>query len=115
MILPFGYVPRFPLLLVCCCATICAANDELIVVGKQWELLIDQHLIDRFEGNGRLRLRRPIRREIAVVHDDPWEGNGGNYHTMFEDKGIYRMYYHAWQIPVDGHPGHPLLYRLSAE
>ena len=88
-------------------APLCRADDA-IDIGIRWELLIDQHVIDRLEGAAQLRLHHPVRRELAVVHDAPWEGNGGNYHTVFQDDGIYRMYYHAWQIPVDDQPVHPL-------
>lgn len=95
------------LLLSLVCSAICHANDEAVEIGDRWELLIDEHLIERFQGDAELRMHHPVRREIAVVHDGPTEGNGGNYHTVFEDNGIFRMYFHAWQIPVNEHPAHP--------
>ena len=82
--------------------------EEVIDLDNRWELMIDHHLVDRFEGEARLRMHHPVRRELAVVHDAPWEGNGGNYHTIFEDNGLFRMYYHAWQIPIDARGGNPL-------
>jgi hypothetical protein len=45
------------------------------------------------EGKLELRLHRPIPREVAIVHDQPWEGNNCHYHTIFRDGDICRMYY----------------------
>lgn len=74
--------------------------------------MVDDYLIDSMTGATQ-RLHRPVRREIALVHDAAWEGNAGGYHTVFYDRdykegGRYRMYYHAWHIPADGNQGHPL-------
>jgi len=42
----------------------------------------------------RLALHQPQLREVALVHDAPWEGNVCCYHTVFKDAdGKYRMYY----------------------
>jgi len=94
-------------------ATVGAADpDGVIDIGSRRELMIDHFLVDRLVGRAGHRLHHPVRREIAIVHDAPWEGNGGNYHTVFYDKefrgGRYRMYYHAWHIPADGNQSHPL-------
>ena len=40
-----------------------------------------------------LRLQKPIPKEVAIVHDAPWEGNTCAYHTVFQDGDLYRMYY----------------------
>ena len=89
-----------------------------IGLGSRRELLVDDFLVETLSGGASQRLHSPTRREVAIVHDAPWEGNGGNYHTVFFDAetrgGRYRMYYHAWQIPVAGDPGHPL-YMAYAE
>jgi len=76
--------------------------------------MVDDYLIATIRGAASHRLHHPIRREIAVVHDAAWEGNGGNYHAVFYDPdfgdtGRYRMYYHAWHIPSDGNQSHPLV------
>lgn len=77
-----------------------------VSIGSRLELFIDPYLIERFEGDARLRLHHPVRREVAMVHDAPWEGRGGGYHTIFRDGDLYRMYYHAWNMPeVTGKPG----------
>ena len=101
-------------------ATAAPKTDEIRDIGSRRELMIDNFLVDRLVGAARLRLHNPVRREIAIVHDAPWEGNGCNYYTVFFDKGYrgtgrYRMYYHAWHIPSDGNQSHPLriAYALS--
>jgi len=80
-------------------------------IGSRRELMIDHTLIESFSGEARLRLHHPIRREIALEHNKPWEGNGTGYHTVFYDPylEIYRMFYKAWQIPGADLPSHPLV------
>ena len=96
-------------LLLCTSEPLMAASPaQVIDIGSRRELMVDAYLIDQLSGSARQQLHHPVRREIAITHDAPWEGNGGNYHTVFEDDGLYRMYYHAWQIPVPGTEAHPL-------
>mgnify|MGYP003381552908 CR=1 FL=1 len=80
-----------------------------IDLGNQRELFIDDHLIGEMK-NVELLVHSPVREEIAVTCDAPWEGNGCGYYTVLHDKqdAIYRMYYHAWQIPTGIEPGGPL-------
>jgi hypothetical protein len=74
---------------------------DAIDVGARRELFVDHHLIDHTDGEIDLVMHHPSPREVVVVHDDPWEGSGGGYHTVFRDGDLYRMYYHAWQILND--------------
>jgi hypothetical protein len=80
-----------------------------VVIGSRRELLIDNYLIERLERGARLRLHHPERREIALVHDQPWEGAGSGYQTVFRDGGVYRMYYKAWAHTFDLKSAHPLV------
>jgi hypothetical protein len=73
---------------------------EPIDIGSRRELFVDDHLIARLEGAARLRLHHPVRRNLALVQGEAWEGNGGAYHTVFRDGEVYRMYYPGWQIAV---------------
>ena len=75
--------------IVACCA---AGGAEPADVGSRLELLVDDYLIDSMTG-AELKLHRPTPRELAVVHDKPWEGNSSAYHTVFQDGDLYRMYY----------------------
>ena len=63
-----------------------------IDIGTRLELLVDQYLIEKLD-NARLVLHTPAAREVAIAHNEPWEGNTSGYHTVFRDGALYRMYY----------------------
>jgi hypothetical protein len=67
-------------------------TTEIIDIGSRRELLVDHFLIEHTEGVA-LQLQKPVAREVAIVHDAPWEGNISGYHTVFRDGDLYRMYY----------------------
>lgn len=71
-----------------------------IEVGSRRELFVEGSLVDRLGGGAGLRLHRPVPREIAIVHEAPWEGSGSGYHSIFKDGDLYRMYYKAWHLAV---------------
>ena len=89
-----------------------------IALGDRRELFIDDHLIDRLT-EAQILVHQPQREEIAAHCDAPWEGNGCGYYTVLHDarESVYRMYYHAWQIPTGKEPGGPLTiaYRESRD
>jgi hypothetical protein len=66
---------------------------EPIDIGSRRELFVDDYLVERLTGHAQLRLHRPTPREVALVCDQPWEGNSGGYMTVFQDGQRYRMYY----------------------
>jgi len=70
---------------------------EPIAIGGRRELFVDQHLIERFAGGAKLRLHRPIEREVVFTCDKPWEGNWSGLVTYIQDGDLYRMYYTAGQ------------------
>jgi hypothetical protein len=86
-----------------------AQTVETIDLGNRRELFIDDHLVAEMK-QLQLLVHQPVREETAVTCDQPWEGNGANYFTVLYDpqESIYRMYYHAWQIPTGIEPGGPL-------
>lgn len=61
-------------------------------VANRRELFVDDFLIDTLDGVEQ-RLSHPVAKEVAIVHDQPWEGNTCYYHTVFRDGDLYRMYY----------------------
>lgn len=71
-----------------------------IEIGSRRELFVDDFIIGGLSGRAELRLHHPEAREIAVVHDAPWEGSGSGYHSVFRDGPLYRMYYKAWHLDV---------------
>jgi len=72
------------------------AADRAIEIGNRRELFVDHHLIYDLKGSAELRIHHPVRREIVLVHDNPWEGNACRFHAAFKDGDKYRMYYKAW-------------------
>lgn len=84
-----------------------------LAIGQRRELFVDGRLVERLSGSASLRLQHPEPREVALVHDAPWEGSGSGYHSVFQDGGLYRMYYKAYHLDVaggklrsDAHPGY---------
>ncbi len=76
-------------------------NPTSINLANRRELFVDHFLIDSLDG-AEQRLHRPTPKEVAIIHDQPWEGNTSYYHTVFRDGDLYRMYYrgsHA-DLPV---------------
>lgn len=86
------------------------ADDSTIQnIGSRRELFVDKTLIEHFAGKALMRLHHPERREIALTHDAPWEGNGCGYHTVFKDGDRYRMYYKSWHISLGGDVKNPVV------
>ncbi len=71
-----------------------------IDIGSRLELMVDRFLIAETKGTAELRLHHPTPHEVVLVHDEPWEGSGCGYHTIFRDGDKVRMYYKSWQITV---------------
>lgn len=67
-------------------------SSEVRDIGSRRELLLDDWLIETLAG-ARLQLHQPVAQEISLHTDRPWEGNTCCYVTMFQDEGLYRMYY----------------------
>ena len=91
---------RFLLPLAALAGATAAAGDAPLALGSRRELFVDDFLIDRLTGRAEQRLHHPEPKEIAIVHDAPWEGSGSGYHSVFKDGDRYRMYYKAWQLTV---------------
>ena len=77
-------------------------NEKPINIDNRLELFVDNFLIDKISGNAELRLHKPVRREIVLKGDKPWEGNSCNYFTIFKDGDIYRMYYKGGENKFKG-------------
>ena len=80
-----------------------------IDIGSRLELMVDDHLIEQMSGGARFELHRPIARQVAITHDEPWEGNVCAFHTVFRDGDIYRMYYRGAHRAGPKEHGHPEL------
>ena len=87
-----------------------AFSAEPIPIDSRRELLVDNYLIEKTTGEAALRLHSPTPREIALVFDQPWEGNScGAYNTVIFDGDRYRMWYLTYQQILQGEaPSHPI-------
>jgi hypothetical protein len=86
-----------------------AAPKGPVSIGSRLELFVDDTVIDRMSGV-ELRLHRPISKGKVLAFDKPWEGVTSDYHLVFKDEGLYRMYYRGsshkgYAIPSMLHPG----------
>jgi hypothetical protein len=77
-----------------------AAASEAVAIGSRRELFVDGALIEQLSGNAEQRLHHPVSQGVALAHDEPWEGTGSGYHSVFQDGDRYRMYYKAWHLDV---------------
>lgn len=73
------------------CSSVTAS--ELIDIGSRLEPMIDNHLIATMSDGLHFQLHKPVRRNVALVTDSPWEGNACPYNSVFQDNDRYRMYY----------------------
>ena len=68
-------------------------TGEVIELGSKRELFVDDFLVERLSGKAELQMHHPIPQDIALETNEPWEGNGTGYVTVFKDGAKYRMYY----------------------
>jgi hypothetical protein len=77
-----------------------AETAEPIDIGSRRELFVDGHIIESLK-DARRQLHHPTPREIAIVHDAPWEGAGSGYHSVIHDGDRYRLYYRGSSLGVE--------------
>ena len=68
-------------------------------IGSRLEPFVDDWLIGNMHNLG-LKLHSPIKREVVLRFDAPWEGPTSAYITVMKDEDRYRMYYRG-----SGHEG----------
>lgn len=69
-------------------------------IGSRRELFVNDTLLEQLLGKAELRLQHPIPQEIVLEHNEPWEGSGCVYHSIFRDGDLFRMYYAAGHLEV---------------
>jgi hypothetical protein len=88
-----NYLSRLALVCMTCFVLSAVAVEQAVKpLGNKLELMWDMNRIAGLK-NARLTLHEPKLREVAIVHDKPWEGSTCCYHTVFKDGNLYRMYY----------------------
>jgi len=66
----------------------------MINLGKNRELFVDDHIVDTEKTTVPTVFNKPVKREIAFVHDAGWEKTGTVYHNIVrKPDGKYLMYY----------------------
>ena len=65
-----------PFALALMVTTLAAAQP--IDIGSRLELMVDDYLIES-QRDAELRLHPPTPREVAIIHNAPWEGNACAY------------------------------------
>ncbi len=81
---------RLPALLLATLA--CAHAATPLDLGHRWELLVDDFLL-RAPRDVALKLHEPVRREIVLTTDRPWEGPTSAYFSVIQDGTKVRLYY----------------------
>ena len=76
-----------------------ADTAGVLRIDSRRELFVDGLLIDELRGAQR-QLHHPTPRDIAVIHDAPWEGAGSGYHSVIQDGELYRMYHRGSALGV---------------
>ena len=69
-----------------------SGKTKVLDIGSRLELFVDRYLIDRLE-SAELKLHHPIRQDVSLQFDAPWEGTGSTYVTIMQVGDGYRMYY----------------------
>jgi hypothetical protein len=108
------------LLLVLCAglpATAAEPKDEPRAIGTRVEMFVDDWLIDasRSPGSVTLQLQSPIKREIVLETDKPWEGPDSAYFTVFQDGPLVRLYYRGIVPAGDTSVGQVTCYAESTD
>ncbi|WP_417732428.1 hypothetical protein [Rosistilla oblonga] len=90
-----------PALVILASLTASSHAAEPLMLGSRWELFVDEYLIDSKQ-NVELKLHEPVRREIVLTTDKPWEGPTSAYFSVVQDGEKVRLYYRG----SDGGPDH---------
>src|SRR4051812_2884730 len=73
-----------------------------IDIGTRVEMFVDERLIDPASLRGvSLELQTPVRREVVLTTDKPWEGRDSAYFTVLQDGSRYRLYYRGSHAKSD--------------
>ena len=92
---------------------ICLAGEP-IDIGARRQLFVDNHLIDSMNGVQQV-LHRPVRREIAIKSEYPWEKHGVWYMVTFSDGDKFRAWYRVNPWAVGKAPRRPQTMTAYAE
>ena len=77
-------------------------SNSPVSIGTRVEMFVDSWLMDSNRSRGvSLKLQTPVRREVVLTTDKPWEGKDSAYFTIFQEGERIRLYYRGF-IPAGG-------------
>jgi len=77
--------------------------NEPVDIGRRVEMFVDDWLIGELKGLS-LQLQRPLKREVVLSLDQPWEGKESAYFCVMQDGRTIRLYYRGC-APTDESAG----------
>lgn len=80
------------ILLISSLLTVTAMAAEPLDLGTRWELFVDEYLIAQ-KTRVALKLHEPVKREIVLKTDKPWEGPTSCYFSVIQEGKKVRLYY----------------------
>lgn len=84
-------------------------------IGARLELFVDEWLIEERRGVA-MKLHAPLRKEIVMRFDKPWEGISSAFSTVIQEKDKIRLYYRgSSHLGEDGKPGEDTWFTCYAE
>lgn len=78
-----------------------ASLTEPIEIGSRLELFVDHYLIQDLKG-AELELGKPVREEVSLEFDLPWEIPFSGATTVIKDGDLYRLYYRGGNVDDRG-------------
>ena len=72
----------------------------MLNIANRKECFFDDYLIDTEKTTAEFRVHRPVRKGPVMLYDEPWEGDGCNFHNILKDGDLYRLYYLGWRTLV---------------
>lgn len=65
----------------------------MLFIGSRRECFFDDYLIDTEKTTAEFRIHTPVRREVVMTLDAPWEGDGSTGQHLLYDGKEWKMYY----------------------
>lgn len=89
-------------------------GEDVENIGSRVEMFVDEWLIAGKEGV-MLRLNPPVKREVVLTLDQPWEGSASGNFTILQDEKKIRLYYRGNCLGGDGDPRQVTCYAESSD
>lgn len=68
------------------------AAAKPVNIASRWELFVDEYLVAQKKGVA-LKMHEPVKKEVVLTTDQPWEGPTCAYFTAIQDGKKVRLYY----------------------